>query len=403
MKSYPFAVYTADHGLEWNYEKGTIGYGELDYCRKAFGRLPDFDAGDPGFEGVIIERERVFAVRCQNVKARDFRGRDATYISVAWVSRSEAAETDFEALLATREMTVPLKAFPASFTAPVGRSLPVEEEGLPRTLADFRAAGSLAERMNDRQTAVLKRIIGERSISCRYKEISAPVSSFAESRLRAARQLQSEKGNNVPFPPSATPPAAMPECRKPSRSAHRLMFVVFVISLLLNLVQALVIFTLIFFGTVKIHLFPFSLLKDQKPVSTNSVDVAGSNVTAQVTGKEAATNSVHVAGSNVTDRVTGKEAATNSVHVAGNNVTNRVTNKNTATGSGTDTGSNKTAQKQDTSPEKSPASVTPDEKHQQDAQGVKKTKPKAKESPKSNKKPAPKSDQKKSDSGEKHE
>ena len=45
IKVYPLAVYTADHGLAWSYPEAEIDFASLDSCRKAFGSLPDFDAG----------------------------------------------------------------------------------------------------------------------------------------------------------------------------------------------------------------------------------------------------------------------------------------------------------------------------------------------------------------------
>lgn len=93
------ATFTAEHGLSWFYEKSAIDFAELDHCRNLVGRLPDFDAGDQGYEGVAAVGGRVFALRCVSAPKWDFRGRDATFLRVAWLDRKMADKVDFAKLL----------------------------------------------------------------------------------------------------------------------------------------------------------------------------------------------------------------------------------------------------------------------------------------------------------------
>ena len=99
--SVQIATYTAEHGLSWFYDKSAIGFAELDLCRSLLGRLPDFDAGDKGYEGVAAVGERVFALRCVSAPKWDFQSRDATFLRVAWLDRKVADKVDFAKILAS--------------------------------------------------------------------------------------------------------------------------------------------------------------------------------------------------------------------------------------------------------------------------------------------------------------
>ena len=113
----PLATYTAEHGLEWHYDKSAIGFAELDRCRHLLGALPDFNAGESGFEGVAAVGKRVFAIRCAKAKAWDFKGRDALYMTVAWMPRTDALNVDFQALLKSRGMCEQRREYKFSFEA----------------------------------------------------------------------------------------------------------------------------------------------------------------------------------------------------------------------------------------------------------------------------------------------
>ena len=166
MNIYPLAIYTANHGLSWNYPVGEIPFQEIDACRKAFGALPDFDAGAKGFDGVWAKGDRVFVMRCQSVPAWDFKGRSATYLAVTWIPRSEAGTTDFDKLLDSEMMSKPSKTPPLFFKAEATTSR--RTSGIPLTpyLADgFTRAGAIIAGMDGTSTIAIKRITGSRQAS----------------------------------------------------------------------------------------------------------------------------------------------------------------------------------------------------------------------------------------------
>jgi len=102
--TFPLATYTAENGLSWFYDKSAIDFAELDKCRRLLGPLPDFDAGDKGYEGIAAVGGRIFLVRCASAKAWDFKGRDATYITVTWLDRNKIDEVNLDAILSSDGM-----------------------------------------------------------------------------------------------------------------------------------------------------------------------------------------------------------------------------------------------------------------------------------------------------------
>lgn len=111
----PLAIYTAGHGLAWNYEAGSISYAEIDACRTILAPMPDFDSGDSGYEGIAAIQDRVFVIRCFKARKWDFRGRDAVYMAVTWIRRSEADQVNFQAILDCKQMTEPSHDLPHPF------------------------------------------------------------------------------------------------------------------------------------------------------------------------------------------------------------------------------------------------------------------------------------------------
>lgn len=190
-KVYPLAVYTADHGLAWSYPRGEISFAELDACRTAFGPLPDFDAGDKGFEGVWANGNKVFALRCQSVSAWDFRGRSATYLAVTWMGRAAAVSMDFERLLDAEALRTPLKNPPPFFEVdaqadsrqePIARPEPILGDGFAR------AGGIIAGQSRD-AVIVVKRPDGSRHASCTIR--SLPFAPFAKQDDAAFEEAKS--------------------------------------------------------------------------------------------------------------------------------------------------------------------------------------------------------------------
>lgn len=179
MERYPLAVYTAEHGLAWTYPRGAIPFAALDACRKAFGQLPDFDSGEPGFEGVWATPEHVFAVCCQSAPAWDFRGRDATYLAVTWVPRAQAGRTNFEALLASSALRIPTHTPPLDFTANA-TSLPQLPRTPPSWLADgFMRVGAVLAGLPPGASAIFRRTLGKRAADVRVIPPPSPAPTVA--------------------------------------------------------------------------------------------------------------------------------------------------------------------------------------------------------------------------------
>ena len=166
MNVYPLAIYTADHGLSWNFPKEEISFQEIDACRKAFGQLPDFDSGAIGFDGVWAKGNRVFIMRCQSVAAWDFRGRNATYLAVTWIPRRDADKIDFDKLLNTEAMSIPSKTPPLFFNADVeivSNSL-VATPG-PYLTDGFVRVGAIIKGLPEETTVAVKRVAGNSQAS----------------------------------------------------------------------------------------------------------------------------------------------------------------------------------------------------------------------------------------------
>ena len=190
-KVYPLAVYTADHGLAWTYPRGEIAFAELDACRTAFGPLPDFDAGDKGFEGVWAKGDKVFVLRCQSVSAWDFRGRDATYLAVTWMDRVEAPLTDFERLIDAEALLLPSKNPPPFFEVDAEtNAIPTVSEPDPILRDGFARAGAIIAGQPTDAVVAIKRTEGSRLVSCTVRrapqEAFSPFAGPGDSAFEAA-------------------------------------------------------------------------------------------------------------------------------------------------------------------------------------------------------------------------
>ena len=201
MKVYPLAIYTADHGLSWTYPRSEISFSDLDACRKAFGPLPDFDAGAKGFEGVWANGSRVYVIRCQSVKAWDFRGRNATYLAVTWIPRSDAATTDFAKLLASQALTTPTKTPPSFFesNASSPARAPIQDE--PFLSDGFARAGAIISGTPTESTVAIKRVDGNMQASCSVFGIRADIthSVTPNERTQNSTTPASSSANLVPI------------------------------------------------------------------------------------------------------------------------------------------------------------------------------------------------------------
>lgn len=201
MERYPLAVYTARHGLAWTYDRAAIPFAALDACRKAFGALPDFDAGEPGFEGVWATAERVFAVRCQSAPAWDFRGRDATYLAVTWVPRGQAANTDFEALLASPTLRQPTHTPPANFLASAACPAAPPRPATPLLPEGFTRAGAVIAGLPPGAAATFRRALGERAAQVRVAMPPVPARNDAAARRTGPERPGAHAEAVPPSPP----------------------------------------------------------------------------------------------------------------------------------------------------------------------------------------------------------
>jgi hypothetical protein len=175
-----FAIYTANHGLEWQGVPACMSLLELDSCRSIFGPLPDFDAGDIGFEGVAVKYGRVFVARCFKAQKWDFMGRDSLYLVVAWMSPKDFNNIDVNELLSLRWFKEPMRNPPFEFDFSKGN--------IKNQFAD-----NLEEGM------IWRREIGEADfvvVSKSNKELGTKNNKFNVESLRNNEEVPSTKENS---------------------------------------------------------------------------------------------------------------------------------------------------------------------------------------------------------------
>lgn len=110
-------VFSAHQGMCWL----TAGEGlEEERLRRRLGKLPDFDYGDSGWRGVLVENGICHAHRCWAVDHFDAFGRDAAYL--VFVSFPADLGVDLMRLFKTEAFTKPRKDWPtgATLTLPLG-------------------------------------------------------------------------------------------------------------------------------------------------------------------------------------------------------------------------------------------------------------------------------------------
>lgn len=176
----PLATYTAENGLAWFYDKSAIDFAELDQCRRLLGPLPDFDAGDKGYEGVAAVGGRVYVIRCVSAPKWDFMGRDATYLTVTWFPRENAANIDVEKILKSKVFLVPSHEHQHSFD--------VECETSGGNGAWSEVVQKIAD---DRLTVLARREIGKNDIVITVKE------KEGEDEMTEAEKFFSGNGQTV--------------------------------------------------------------------------------------------------------------------------------------------------------------------------------------------------------------
>lgn len=176
------ATYTAEEGLAWFYDKSAIEFAELDQCRRLLGPLPDFDAGDKGYEGVAAVGKRVYIIRCASAPKWDFMGRDATYLTVTWFSRENALTIDVEKVLGANVFLEPSHEHQYSFNIECEASCGVG------------AWSGVAQRVADNRLTVLaRREIGKKDIVITVKNAEG------EDEMTEAEKFFSGKGWSAKF------------------------------------------------------------------------------------------------------------------------------------------------------------------------------------------------------------
>jgi hypothetical protein len=94
----PLAIHTARQGYAW-LNKGQHDFALLERFRKAIGKMPDIDYGEPLTCGALNVDEWVVVYRFMIEKGGDFRGRDCLYLSMTYFDRSVASSVNIAQLL----------------------------------------------------------------------------------------------------------------------------------------------------------------------------------------------------------------------------------------------------------------------------------------------------------------
>jgi hypothetical protein len=142
----PLAIHTARQGYAW-LNQGQQDYSLLERFRKAIGKMPDIDCGEPLSCGALNFDEWVVVFRFMVEKGGDFRGRDCLYLALTYFQRSVASSVNIARLLEVSELSAPLREPPSTIDYGAGDSLPCQvDHGLDPSdawkLVEFVTAGS---------------------------------------------------------------------------------------------------------------------------------------------------------------------------------------------------------------------------------------------------------------------
>lgn len=185
--SFPLATYTAEKGLSWFYDRSAIDFAELDNCRRFLGPLPNSDTGDMGYEGIAAVGRRVFLIRCASAKAWDFKGRDATYITVTWLDRDKVGEVNLDAILSSDGMRRQSHDYKYSFDVP---------------MADMRTEGGIAHDVDlsriEEEDVFIRRDFGEVNATVKIVKKGDPKMTEAEKYFENGGSAASTVGNAAP-------------------------------------------------------------------------------------------------------------------------------------------------------------------------------------------------------------
>jgi hypothetical protein len=202
------STYTAETGLAWFYDKSAIGFAELDRCRNLLGRLPDFDSGDSGYEGAAAVGGLVYVLRCVSAPKWDFRGRDATFLRVAWLDRKVADRVDFGRILVSDEFCRLSHDYPHEIQVECEKkpSPPIEATSGVRRI-DFAEVGRMFGDFS--QNVLIRHDFGSEVSTVTVKTRGEGIMTEAEKALlgKAEETPQPSATENTPTTPHAIPVA----------------------------------------------------------------------------------------------------------------------------------------------------------------------------------------------------
>lgn len=184
----PLAIHAARQGYAW-LNKSQHDFVLIERFRKAIGKMPDIDYGEPLSSGALNIDEWVVVYRFMIEKSGDFRGRDCLYLAMTYFQRAIAATINIESLLKNQVFTKPMVEPPNAFEYEAGESLTcLLDVGLllPNQSSDlsYACAGTAFQQ----SFAGLLRFTQEDGSSCRVSYQPAGVLSTSEPEPSVANQ-----------------------------------------------------------------------------------------------------------------------------------------------------------------------------------------------------------------------
>lgn len=141
----------------------------MEQLRRAIGRLPEFDFGDPLSCGAVNSGDTVVVYRFMQEKRGDSRGRDSLYLALTYFPRSIAGSINFEELLANMAFATPMREPPSSLLYDGGPSadLGFDFDNIG-TEIELKGAGCLFVKLSN---ATLNLIQAQGAMRCAVKYV----------------------------------------------------------------------------------------------------------------------------------------------------------------------------------------------------------------------------------------
>lgn len=117
----PFLAYAARQGFGW-INGNDVPLELRERLRKAVGKLPQSDFGEPCSCGLVNTDDLVVVYRFMRETSADFRGRSAAHLALTCFPRQQAAEFNAEAILLSPLFMAPQSAPPSFFEYTAGPS-----------------------------------------------------------------------------------------------------------------------------------------------------------------------------------------------------------------------------------------------------------------------------------------